>query len=288
MNRAARACCAAALLAADPSSAAPWNGSAVPDPYSFTLSVARRLNATHPVQPAQITAPLMLQIGISEQINLSGLYMACRAQPPACGGNVDRFVASASGALAPPQSSAPLKSAALRVIIRPRLELLNDPQGEGAAVAASINGIPADLSVLLVAETAASLRPVSPAELAVLGLAPEQAYAIALRNVAETLLPAERAFPRLPPRGIGVVADSPYEASRLLRPEDWPAIATRFGNALLLATPASGMVLYEDGSQPLAVAALAAVARDQFSHADRPLSPQVLRWAPDGWTIAAP
>jgi hypothetical protein len=141
------------------------------------------------------------------------------------------------------------------------------------------------LSVLLMADTGGTPRPVRAADLAGLGLSPSQAYATALRNVNDTWRPAEVAFARLPPRGIGLVADSPYEASRLLRADDWPAIAARFGNALIVATPAAGVVLYADGSQPLAVSALAAVARDQFARAERPLSPQVLKWTANGWTV---
>ncbi len=287
MTKAARALAvyAATLLATGAAGAAPWDMALPLDADGFTLAIARRLNATHPVQPAQIAAPLTLQIGISEQINLTGLFMACRAQPPACLPNVNRFIDSIGGALAQSEPSAPLKSAALRVILRPRSEVLNDPQGEGAAVGMNVDGFPPDLSVLLMADTGGTPRPVRAADLAGLGLSPSQAYATALRNVNDTWRPAEVAFARLPPRGIGLVADSPYEASRLLRADDWPAIAARFGNALIVATPAAGVVLYADGSQPLAVSALAAVARDQFARAERPLSPQVLKWTANGWTV---
>jgi hypothetical protein len=275
----------AAVLASGPGWAAPWDAAVPLDPDGFTLAIARRLNATHPARPAQIAAPLTLRIGLSEQINLYGLFMACRAQPAGCGTEVSRFIDTVGGALAESMPAGPVSAAALRVIVRPRAEALGDPNGAGTAVSLSVNGMPDDLSALLVADTGGAPRPVGQAELAALGLSPGQAYAIALRNVGEALRPAEAAFLRLPPRGIGVVADSPYEASRLLRSGDWPAVAARFGNALLVATPAAGVVLYADGSQPLAVSALAAVARDQFARAERPLSPQVLKWTANGWTV---
>ena len=58
MTKAARALAvyAATLLATGAAGAAPWNMALPLDPDGFTLAIARRLNATHPVQPAQIAS----------------------------------------------------------------------------------------------------------------------------------------------------------------------------------------------------------------------------------------
>jgi uncharacterized protein YtpQ (UPF0354 family) len=91
-----------------------------------------------------------------------------------------------------------------------------------------------------------------------------------------------------PRGGIGLITGDTYESSRLLFAESWAELAKRMHGKLLVAVPATDVVLYESASRKHAVEELTKAATEVASRANRPVSVAVFRWTPGGWELAAP
>jgi uncharacterized protein YtpQ (UPF0354 family) len=85
-----------------------------------------------------------------------------------------------------------------------------------------------------------------------------------------------------------MLTDDAYQSSRILFHEDWSSVATQYGGHLIVAVPASDVVIFGRESDPVAVKAVANLARKMFDDAQHPVSTKVFRWTATGWDIAAP
>jgi hypothetical protein len=193
--------------------------------------------------------------------------------------HLDAFVATVRS----PVEDSP---AALRAVVRSR-RFVDATRARSPGLL--VEPLVADLAVLLVIDTPRTMVYVDERGLGALGLSRAQAFARGRRNVAAALGPVDALIQDLPANGLGVLRTaSGYDPSRLLEPAAWAAVAARFHGALLVSAPASDALLYVDGSQPQAAAALAAVTADIVAKAPQPLSATVLRWTPTGWVPASP
>ena len=76
-----------------------------------------------------------------------------------------------------------------------------------------------------------------------------------------------------------------YGAARLILHERWAPIAREVSGDLLAAGPARDVAIYTGSASPRDVYALRWLAQEMFQHEPHPMSPAVLKWTPEGWTL---
>ena len=72
--------------------------------------------------------------------------------------------------------------------------------------------------------------------------------------------------------------------SRVALHEDWVTLAKAQGGKLVVAMPATDVVLYASEDTTLAVEALRMIARHAMEVVANPLSTEILAWTPEGWS----
>lgn len=120
-------------------------------------------------------------------------------------------------------------------------------------------------------------------DIAKLGLSTDETMALAKRNLATALRPFDAVVRGFPDEAFGYVRGDYYEASRLLLHDEWAPLAKKAKGSLTVAVPAIDVVLYADSGRQQAMRAMTAVALDIVSKAQRPISPTLFTWTPEGW-----
>lgn len=202
----------------------------------------------------------------------------CTRDARYCGTMVDEFVATLATVIR--QGERPTAPAMLRLILRPRRVAEAVP---GASVMRLVAG---ELVALPVFDTGPAVKYVSESDLKRLGLDADQVFAIAERQVRETMPPLAQVVAPPPEGKVGMIATSEYDVSRVIFHRDWAALAASLGGRLVVMVPSDTVVLYADGGSPQAMAALRQAGAEVANRAKRPLSAQLLRWTESGWVVA--
>lgn len=273
---------AGALAFLDPALA----GSVPTDEAGFTSYVARAFSLALHDSEVWVKGPLRLSIkpasgGEGFAADLHTTYSYCQRNPEDCERAVAIQVAQMSAAFK--QSGTPLDRKTLRAVVRTTAyidKLRQALAGKGEPVAAPLI---ADLWVTCVFDLPTAFQYAKPADLDALGLSRDEAIALGRKNVAAALRPFDAVLHDLPPAGIGHIEGDAYEASRILFPEEWKAVADKVGGKLIVAVPATDVVLYGRDDGAVARDAMMQLMRYVAQRANRPLSPTILRWKPDGW-----
>lgn len=118
-----------------------------------------------------------------------------------------------------------------------------------------------------------------------LKLSVDEAFEIAKQNLrTRELKPLDAVLKPITGRAIGYLEENAYESSRLLLHEDWKRYAGEIGT-LIVAIPTTNFLIYGSGANPEATEALRAFALEVARKSERPLSPLVFLWRPQGWEI---
>jgi hypothetical protein len=263
-------------------------GASVPsDAGDFTAYVARAFAAALPDYKVEVRAPLTLALSRSDggtaQANLDRVYEYCSRNRADC----DRAVASHVAGVAETMRGV-LRAAEpsmVRSVLRPaayvaELKKMAADQPDSAPVARPFAG---DLWELCVLDFPKGIRAMTARDLSAMHLSADEAFGLGTRNVAATLRPLGDVARDVPDGAIGTIAGDFYNSSRLLMHRDWAALASRLDGELIVAVPDVSVVLYGRGNTPVAVDALAALARETMRRAERPISPTIFRWTSGGW-----
>jgi len=261
------------------------------DANAFTAHAAKLLGQAMPKAKIEITGPLTLSIsglpGIPPSTaTLDSLYSFCRRNPAECEQGLALGIRKSAAAFNQP--IAPPTRANLRAIVRQAAYVQAYDKlygGQGGPVAEKLIG---DLWTLCVVDMPSAMQILSASQLPTLKLSRPQALATCKQNVESALPPLAPRKRDYPSPGVNLIAGDPYDASWLIFPERWTGIAESVDGDLLVAAPANDALIYANGRDNDAVAALAAAAAFVAARAQKPLSTAVLRWTPTGWEEAKP
>ncbi len=278
--------CALVLLGALLAAPAAQAQSAPTDPAEFTALVAARFQAVAPALGVKVTGPLALETqgaGGGSMIYLNTLYDHCLRAPQLDGQLIADFVSKMAAFAGTPDT--PTQRTALRVVVRPSayVEKLA-AAGHGGPVAVALCG---DLWVIGAQDTPTAIAMLNDDSLAPTGLSPAAALARGRANMRGEMQALLRQAQQQLQSGPNLLTGDPYEASLLAFPDLWAPLAQGFGGNLLVAVPASDVVLMSDGRSSDAVANLREAAQTVVAQADRPFDTSVFRWSPNGW-VALP
>jgi len=236
-----------------------------------------------------VVGPLTLKIGPKAtepiQVNLDRINAHCMAAPDRCDAVLGDFVAKVAQLLR--DKMAPLSKEQLRAVVRP-VEYLDElRRGLGTQEVVSAPLID-DLVVMCFFDRPTAMLGATISNLKTLGLTSDDAIALCKRNVEAALPPLQSQIKSLPDRSFGTLTGDPYQSSRLIFHDDWEPVAAEFGGHLIVAIPASDLVIYGKEQDAVALNAMASVTKKLFVQAQRRISTKVFRWTPTGWDIAAP
>ena len=144
-----------------------------------------------------------------------------------------------------------------------------------------------ELVCALAADNGWMLRYVDAQDLKSMNLSEDRAYELALDNSRRLLRPASRLKVPTEEHPIQFADLASDQSSRVLFTADWASLAASVHGDLIMAVPASGLVVYGLGGNQDAVRRLRQFAEDSMPGALRPLSTTVFRWTGKGWESAA-
>jgi hypothetical protein len=262
------------------------------DEAGFSDYVAEAFRRALPGVEISVTAPLMLTLAASpDPVMLASLdrtYDLCRRNPPVCAQTVAGYIHQIGSFTRQPEAE--VSVATLRAVVRPSEYVASLQQMAAASVQAKLvaSPFPGDVKVVCYLDAPNAMRPVTASEIESLGLTEAQAIAAGTRNVGADLPPLRDLVKPLAGREIGIIEGDAYESSRLLLHDEWAPVAQELGGHLLVAVPASDVVLYAAEVDPAAVDAVAVLTREVALKAGRAISLAVYRWTKTGWELARP
>lgn len=274
---------AVAFLALAPLAVRAVDAGVVPsDEEGFTSFVAERMRQTVRDAPVSVKGPLALAVGTME-VNLGRVYAFCRREPDACARELDAYVGGVSESLR--QRNAPVQKAAVRLLVRETGYAKRAQQTFGAgAPVLLVEPFAGGFTVMIAADTPRTIRFLDERALAELGLNRAAVFELARANVRAELQPLAAVAEPVKRGEIGTIRGSVHEVSRVALHEDWAALAKAQGGKLVVAMPATDVVLYASEDTTLAVEALRMIARHAMEVVANPLSTEILAWTPEGWS----
>jgi len=288
--RAAPLLCAAVL---SPPSFGEDSGGAIDlkDANAFTAHMAKLLGQAMPKAKIEITGSLTLSVASfpgapPTTATLDSVYSFCLRNPADCQKELALTIQRAAAILEQPVAT--LARANLRAIVRPAayVQAYDKLYGrQGGPVAERLIG---DLWTLCALDMPKAMEILSASQLLALKMSREEALAACKQNIEAALPPLAPRKRDYPSPGVNMIAGDPYASSWLIFPERWTGIAESVDGDLLVAAPANDALIYANGRDNDAVAALAEAAAFVAARAQKPLSTAVLRWTPTGWEEAKP
>lgn len=192
---------------------------------AYTASFVRLLACDVPAAKSTVRGPLAVGLahgGKTFEVSLERPWRSCQSDAPACSGLLAEHVSATVEALNPP----PITAASLRLAVRSKEEI---DSFIARGVALTAEPLVADLVVVTVVDTPATIKYMVAAELTALGMTPVEMTAQARRNTAAALGPLAAVTKDPPPDGLGMLyRNDPYEASRLIAHEEWRPVAEQF------------------------------------------------------------
>ncbi len=252
------------------------------DPDGFTDYSLNLLRAVLPAgSVVKVQEPLLLNAdGLS--INLQRPQQFCSASPQHCSAALRAYVDSVAAVLK--QRDAPIDSKSVMLSIRDAAYLQRAQAAVGADGPA-FEARPLADGVLAIAmlDTPRAARPLNSRDAQHLKLSDDQLFALAAENLRAALEPLDSKAKPVASGQIGTLRGGYHEAGRIALLADWAGLAAAQNGTLLVAAPATDVVLYISESSPTAVDALRTLARDIAAKSASPLSPAVLRWTAQRW-----
>ena len=257
------------------------------DQAGFTDYVARAITKALPDTRVSKPAPLYLDVasptGAKSTAYLQSLYAQCQRIPENCDRIIATWVDQMSASFA--HKETPIDRSTLRIVLRPSgyVEQLREMQKQEPVAAPFIAG----LWMICVADAPTTMSYPKADSLAALGLSRSDALALCQKNTAAALHPIMEVARAFPPGLIGLLADDPYESSRLLWPDSWKPVLGPRGK-LIASAPGSDVLLFTPASGKAAVEALAERTREVAQKVSKPISLSIFRWTPTGFKEILP
>ena len=259
------------------------------DPAAFTEAVAQLYRSGPRGVETHVDGPLELTVrsaGREEKVYLTTAFSACLRDRPSCAAFVFRQVQAMKGGLQP---HALLSREDIRVTVRPSayvddMVALAKPPGSTPVAEPLVD----DLWMIAVRDEPTTIETIGQRDLDALKLSLDQALALGRHNLEPVARHVITDAVKGETTGVRSFRGSDYTASLIALPELWEPLAEKFGGELLMAVPASDVVLFSDGRGGAAsqAAMLQAVVQAQ-TRAKRPISLAVFEWTPTGWNKIA-
>jgi uncharacterized protein YtpQ (UPF0354 family) len=256
-----------------------------PDPMGFTNFMAGKIRESVPQAGVQVAGPLQITVTLSKDnihdLRLDNVYSACVRDHETCAEEMRTFVQHMAAFYATPEPALDAKS--LRVAVRQTdyvQALRNHYAKQGGLAAVRITG---DYWMIVVSDLPTTIRMVSQKDLRGLGLTADQAFAEAKKRMVSNLRRVIKRATASDRSSVVLISDNSYTSTLFAFPELWASTAEAFGGNLLVAVPASDVVLVGDGASPTMIAQMAETARQVVRRDEHPFSATVFRWTPQGW-----
>jgi len=249
----------------------------------FTAQMAERFRAAFVGRTVEVTEPLQLRVNLTPEpalVNVGRLYNFCAsASADECERSVARFVSTSVEGLS--DLNSPIAREQLRIVVRPT-EYCDSIRPDGARDQPGplLRPFIPGLCEVLMVDFPTRMRSANVEELRDLGLEPDAAWALALRQTLADLPDP----PTLEGLGEGVILVSgfDYATSLMLDADGWRAAAAAYGD-LVVAVPASDSVVVARRANLGEVADFQGVVFRQFETAERGITPTLYRWSPAGF-----
>lgn len=259
------------------------------DPAAFTEAVARLYREGPRGVETHIDGPLELTVrsgGREEKVYLATAFSACLRDSPTCAPYLRRHVESMRAGLQP---HAPLSRADIRITVRPSAyvdDMIALTKAAGSEPIAE--PLVDDLWMIAVRDGPTTIGTIGQPDLAVLKLSPDEALALGRQNIEATARRAIADAVKGETTGVRSFRGDDYTASLIASPELWEPLAEKFDGELLMAVPASDVVLFADGRRgAVSQAAMLQSVVQVAGRAKRPISLVVFEWTPAGWNKIA-
>ena len=256
------------------------------DPDGFTAYIAKQFELALPDAKVRIKGPLYLSVTAPNGPNdayLSTIYSACQRGGDTCPMQVETYVSQMAAFYRDTKSTVNRES--LRVLVRPAIyadQLRQDTTAQGGPVVVPLSG---GLWLVAASDEPTAIGMVTMQDLTKLGLSANAGIAIARQNMLDEMRHEIASVMPGDHQNIMGMTGDPYESSLFAFPELWAPLAASLGGNLLIAVPASDVVLCGDGAAPGMAASLTDAARSVMANANRPFSAAVFRWTPTGWQV---
>lgn len=246
-------------LAAEIRLALPGVSVSVPDPYGLDMTFG----------------------GQARSVGIGSVHTACARSTASCDEAIHDYAQRAASYML---ETAPLSRDQLRIVVRTRQYLDGMAAQMGSADGFIVEALAGDLVSACYRDLPNGRRPIGLKDLIPLQLEKSVALSTCMANSHGSLPPLASLWRSLPQQGIGTISNGDDVTAYLSAPEDWQPLAQKLG-ALVVAAPSTDILLYNRGSNPIDVDALATLARQMHDKASTPVSAQVFRWTEDGWVV---
>jgi uncharacterized protein YtpQ (UPF0354 family) len=245
----------------------------------FTEYVADRLRSELKDVAVAVKGPLTLGLGDGNmQANLDRIFAYCAGNATGCRREIANYVKGVAEAVRG-QLTAPSKEA-IRILVRPRSYGEGSPEMKKELEPRPLAG---GLVMLPAIDTPRTIRVLGRKSYADLRLSGDEVFKLGLANLRAQLKPLTQEAKIARPGQIGYLSGNPYHSSRLALHDSWSPLAKAQGGALIVAAPATDIVVYIGEDTPAAIDVLRALARKVMRDAPNPLSSELLRWTPKRW-----
>jgi uncharacterized protein YtpQ (UPF0354 family) len=250
---------------------------------AFTEHVATQLRRAIRGATVEVKGPLTLQLG-EIQANLDRIFIFCDKNAAGCPNEVANYVRGIAELYQ--DRTAPPSKAAVRIIVRTKayLAAMHAERPE-AALKLQPRPLAGDLVMLPALDMPRTIKMLDERDNAALGLSADEVFQLGLDNLRNQLKPLMSIAKVAQAGQIGELRGDTYQSSRLALFESWSPLARVHGGKLIVAVPASDMVLYVGDDSAKATEALRLLARDVANRAPAPLSNELLRWTPQRWDL---
>jgi hypothetical protein len=279
----------AAAICADPSVSA---DELPKDVDGFTQAMARRFADALPGFSVKVTGPLTLDAAkgadLGHQLNLDAAWSYCGREPQGCEAYAADFLAHMSAIVAAPVPK--IERAALRAVVRSQgyVDTLQRMAAKQPEIRGVVRPIADGLWLVCVVDMPDGVQPLQWKELRELGLTEDEAFALALKQLAASLKPLKDDTQVFNDTGLTYATGDFYEASRMALHDDWKPLSDAYGGHLVVGVPSTDVLIYGNGTGNGDVVALRAFTEMAVEHAPKPLSAALYHWTPEGWELLKP
>jgi uncharacterized protein YtpQ (UPF0354 family) len=269
-------------------SAARQSPAALPtDETGFTKAMAEQFAKALPGVTVTVAGPLALKIelepGKPNDLRLINAWDFCQRDRAHCEQIAAAFVTNMSGTLK--EETAPIRKADIRATVRQQsyVEDMQHTAASKAGAAPVVEKIAGDLWMVCVVDMPHGVRMLNHNDLTKLGLSEDDAIALAKSNLAANLPPLAKVLKELKPGEANEIAGDFYDPSRILAHDDWAPLAEALHHHLVVAVPATELLIYGDGRNKQAIGDIETYVSAIAAKAPRAVSTTLLHWTPTGW-----
>jgi hypothetical protein len=178
----------------------------------------------------------------------------------------------------------------VRAVVRTIADIADIQREIGSEPEAKIVTAPfaGDLRIACVIARPTTMRFLKQIDLADLGLTPDEAIALGIRNVAADLKPLPEVMMGVPGEATARSDGDDYESGRVMLHDDLAELSGSWGDRLVVAVPGTHVVLYADGRRKDAIPAMRGAIREIMTRAERPISATLFHWTKTGWEVIPP